>query len=356
MSHPQQPPYWQSQSGWQAQSQPWQQAQQPHPQPWQQPQWQQHPQQHPQQHQYPVGVPAKKPTNPLAVALGVMIVLIVVGIAALVVVGLRTLTEEPVVYANEDYQAPQITTAPDQFPWPGSMDLAAQWTERNGLYDQTFPSPLRCDLTTLTLDASDAEIEDQLNAMVACIMSGWDEPVTATGWTLPRPGVTVYDASGIESPCGWREDPNAFWCGANQQLYFGTHLEEYLPFDQMRFGPEIIMAHEFAHYLQGRVGIAGGMYARADTVSQQEQELLSRRHEAQADCFAGIFIHGIADYAEITQDDIDQFNRLWRILGGDEPGTEHPSGPSRVAWFNTGYATFDIGQCNTYVADPDTVA
>ncbi len=339
MSLPQQPPYWQSRPAWQTPP----------------PAWQPPPQQ-PYGTGYPAPPPpARKSTNPLAVALGVMIVLIVIGIAALVVLGLRALAEEQVAYANEDYQAPAITTTPDPYPWPGSMDMAVQWTDRNSLYEQSFPSPLRCDLATLALDASDAEIEAELNAMVACIMSGWDQPVTTIGWTLPRPGVTVYDQTGIESPCGWREDANAFWCGANQQLYFGVHLADYLPFDQMRFGPEIIMAHEFGHYLQGRVGIAGGMFAQADGVSEREQELLSRRHEAQADCFAGLFLHGITDYAEISPADIDQFNRLWRVLGGDEPGTNHPSGPSRVHWFNIGYTTFDIGQCNTYVADPGSV-
>lgn len=326
---------------------------QPRPQPAQQP-----PQQPP--------VVTKQRTSPLAYALVAMIALIVVGMAALIALGFSSRSTEfspdgtvpmPPRWANNGYEPPEIESNPDDIPWPTGLQQALTWTQENPIYDQEYAQPLKCELDDLQLrSVSDDALEEQLNAMVACLMGGWDQPMQAIDVTMPRPGLIVYDRTGVQTPCGWKDAPNALWCSGNQQLYYASHLIDSHPeLAEMRFGPELIMAHEFAHYIQGRTGIAAGSYAQREGIPEEEALLLNRRHEAQADCFAGLFLNAITNYVEINETDLANFDVLMQRLGGSSPGTTHPYGPSRIHWLSVGLNTFDIGECNTYMADPDTV-
>ena len=50
---------------------------------------------------------------------------------------------------------------------------------------------------------------------------------------------------------------NAFYCSADQQLYYSNQLPEIIDsVADNKWTADVVMAHEYAHLVQGRAGIA----------------------------------------------------------------------------------------------------
>ncbi|MDO5683054.1 MAG: neutral zinc metallopeptidase, partial [Propionibacteriaceae bacterium] len=84
---------------------------------------------------------------------------------------------------------------------------------------------------------------------------------------------------------------------------------------------------------------------------------LSRRVEAQADCFSGMYFQSVQRSIGLTKEQLDMITEYRRLVGSDElmghpddPNvvTTHPHGRSRVYWFQTGLTSQNIGACNTF--------
>jgi hypothetical protein len=104
--------------------------------------------------------------------------------------------------------------------------------------------------------------------------------------------VTIYTEQ-ISTRCGSGRIPrNAFYCPADQQIYWSNTLGDILaPFDESPRAGDQIMAHEFGHALQGRTGIIASSQGIRQNISDEQARLqLGRRTELQADCFAGQFM------------------------------------------------------------------
>ncbi|MFW6597546.1 neutral zinc metallopeptidase [Propionibacteriaceae bacterium Y2011] len=296
--------------------------------------------------------------NPLSIVLITMIGLVVAGIAVLIVVALANAGGET-RYVNEDYTPPPPDLAPSALPQPTTMGEAESWTSDNTLYGQTYPTPVACDLQPIDLDAvSDAELEEHMNVLMGCLTGAWVIPLEAVGQEMPRPSVTVYQGgTTVNTPCGELPDMNAVYCSRNQQVYYSNNLQDAIPeLKQSRYGAELVMAHEYAHAVQGRSGILNARLALMNAVSTEEEAYrINRRLEAQADCFAGLFIRSASPALGIEQADLTSFQAVFRALGSSEPGKTHPMSESRTYWSQVGMSTDDIGACNTFTAPPETV-
>lgn len=303
--------------------------------------------------------PASSRRSPLAAVLLVLLGLVGAAIVTLVVVGLVNSGNGNVRYVNQDYTPPPANLNPDPLPKPANLADAVTLTQQNPLYRQKMPAPVRCDLKPLDYaTATDKQIEDHMNVLAGCLVGAWVVPVEAAGYTMPRPSVTVYQgSSGLKTPCGELPDRNAVYCGANQQIYYANDLNTALPaLQSSRFGPEMVMAHEFGHAVQGRTGISTSRAALMQAAATDAEAYeLNRRLEAQADCFSGLFIRSASRALGIEQKDVTDFEAILQAIGGSKPGKTHPMGTSRVYWGTMGMSTDDIGRCNTYTADPATV-
>ncbi len=307
-------------------------------------------------------LPAPRRRNPLAAILVTLLVVTGVAMAALIVVALATSNGGgggEGRYVNQDYTPPPPDLSPSRLPQPQTVGEAEQLLEANALYDQTMPTPVRCDLRPIDLDAAtDDEIEEHMSVLMGCLTGAWVGPVEAAGYEMPRPSVTVYSGtSPIKTACGELPDRNAVYCGADQQIYYANNLHQALPsLSESRYGAELVMAHEYGHAVQGRTGI---LTARTGLVNLAKTEAeayeLNRRFEAQADCFDGLFMRSASIALGIQQDDLTGFDDVFDELGGDDPGRTHPSGQSRVYWWTLGLSTDQIGQCNTFTAPASTV-
>lgn len=268
---------------------------------------------------------------------------------------------EPTYHQVGDVPKPDYN--PPALPQPQSYSQATTWMKKNALYSEETPVPTNCVLPKIDASrASAGELESHLNTLTACLWGVWEGPTTAAGFELPRPPVTVYDTE-ITTPCGKTETGNAFYCSADQHIYYAQDLYTVVPAKVRRepFVADMIMAHEFGHAIQARTGILISESAWQQKSSEAEARAFSRRTEVQADCFSGMFINAVAQASELSDDDFSNLKYLANSIGDDvlsgDPSYDgdHGRGSSRKAWFTIGLSTDQIGKCNTFSAPASQV-
>jgi predicted metalloprotease len=240
-------------------------------------------------------------------------------------------------------------------PDPQTRQQQQAYIFDNTLYTQVLSESITCEVTTDDLSKLPVtEMQAYLNRFVNCLMEAWSGPVTAAGFELPRPNVTVYDQP-ITTKCGKAPTENAFYCGADQQMYFSADLIRLFPsLRGTRYMTEAILAHEFGHAVQARTGILLSEYRYEDeAATTAEADQWSRRTELQADCFAGLSLHSMAAATGMTDAETQAITHLFTLLGDDEPSGDHGQGSSRVRWISAGLGSNTPGQCHAFSA-PDS--
>ena len=310
--------------------------------------------------------PGRSPrkSNPLRHVLGLAAAVAVLAIGGLIVVSLLGDSTSEVAYQNEDYAVPQVDSAPPPLPAaPTTYEEAMPIIEANSLYSQTVARPVRCDVKQVNAQASPNQLQNELNDYMECQLRVWGPPITAAGFAPVRPSVTVYRDQ-VVSACGTMKGDkavNAFYCGADQRVFYSTLLTQALPVASQPHVVELILAHEFGHAIQARTGIIEtGHLLAANAGSEEESLEWLRRIETQADCFSGMFERSVAESQGLTQGTFVTFERAWREFGDDTstqaptPGN-HGTGESRQLWGDRGLNSSDIDQCNTFTAPASEV-
>jgi len=298
--------------------------------------------------------------NPLRALLLAVIGVAVVAVAALVITGLFA---EPSQggYQNDDYRVPPPDTNPPPIPIPQTEQEVVQWLEANAIYAQTMPAPVRCDVQPIDVqNAPDRLLQAHFDGLVECLVRAWQPPVTNAGFIIIRPTVTIYGES-VSTKCG-DSGINAFWCSADQQIYYSSELPNQLSALRGKWAADVVMAHEFGHLLQGRTGLfAAGIIASQNAGGEQQGLIFRRRLETQADCFSGTFIRSVSTSLNIQQADVEEILNSYAVVGDDaasgDPNVvgDHGLSRSRLYWGNVGLGTSDISACNTFVAADDLV-
>ena len=175
--------------------------------------------------------------------------------------------------------------------YPETYEQAEQWITNSSFYNQTGRAPVRCNSQPINVvTASDAQLKAHFEGLMECLVRVWEPPVTNAGFVIVRPTVTIYGEE-LTTKCG-KTGVNAFYCTADQQVYYSNLLPEALPtVRQNKWTADIVMAHEFGHALQGRTGILISAHALGQNSGDEGTELqYTRRLETQADCFSGMFL------------------------------------------------------------------
>lgn len=268
-------------------------------------------------------------------------------------------------FENDDYVPPPPG---DTKPFPDAkLSEVDSLVSANALYSQQLAVPIRCDLSNpqiAPLTASDAEIKDHLDELMACTTHVWDQPFRDTDrFELVRPATNVYSGE-ITSPCGTSDGANAFYCIANEEVYYGRELPRAIP---SQAWPRVIdgtMAHEFGHAMQARTLILQASAYQQDQSDEATALELNRRLELQADCFAGMYVQAVSQSAGYSRQNLDDMQEAFRLIAGDvqagRPGDpraidNHGQGQSRLYWTQVGLSGTDIGRCNTFTAPSDHV-
>jgi len=312
----------------------------------------------------PGGFGGRPQSNPLKRVLVAVMCLVGVALVGLVVVNLVVgSSTTTVAYQNDNYKVPPPDQNPPPLPAPSTYDEAQQWTTSNKIYNQKMPIPVRCELKPITDQSTDAELDTHLNNLMACLVRAWEPAVTAAGYQIVRPSVTIYGDS-ITTKCGKAAGGNAFYCPADQQVYYSRTLPDVVAdLKGSKWGPDLVLAHEFGHAIQARTGIlisANGLEQQAGTNSAAGLEM-SRRIEQQADCFSGLFLRSTAQSLGIKQSDVPAMEVIFVAIGddtlSDNPNIEstHGHGTSRLFWARRGIGSSAVGQCNTFTAPASEV-
>jgi hypothetical protein len=164
-------------------------------------------------------------------------------------------------------------------------------------------------------------------------------------YEIIRPTVTVYGDK-ITTKCG-SVGVNAFYCSADQQLYYSNQLPNAIPTAAAnKWTADIIMAHEYAHLLQGRTGISISTHALAQRSGDKATEYaFIRRLETQADCLSGMFIRAASTSLGVQQDDLEGIEATYVAIGDDtlsqDPNVvgNHGLARSRLFWGRRGIGT-----------------
>jgi uncharacterized protein len=290
-----------------------------------------------------------------------LIGLTVLALAGLVAAGLLAKPSE-IAYQNDQYQVPPPEATPPPLPVPNTDAEASDLVTKNSLYIQQVPLPVRCSEQPLPLGAvTDQQLKTHFESLMACMVRVWQPPVTQAGRMITRPMVTVYGDK-INTKCG-DSDINAFYCSADQQIYWSNQLIPTTPeLIKIRWAADVIMAHEYGHLVQARAGILTSVYGlRANAATKEENLQIGRRKEQQADCLSGMFTRAVSRSLGIKQSELDQIESVLAALGDDvlsgEPGFvgDHGWAQNRRYWHITGLASSSISVCNTFVAPASRV-
>ncbi len=297
-----------------------------------------------------------------------------VGVIGAIIIGMfvvNWLTEEaqpagpsrpqaPGEYQNENYQVPPIDTNPPELPMPETYGEATQWMVDNLIYQSEIAVPVFCEAQPINLSsASLGALQDHMNELTACLMRVFGPAVEDAGHIPVRPSVTIYSQP-VQTRCGTMPAMNAAYCAADQQVYYAADLPRIVP-SQLQATPyvvESVIAHEFAHALQGRTGILISEAAWEQQSSESDANAFSRRLEVQADCWSGQFINSVGQSVGLGENDVENLSLLFFSIGDDQltgdPNIEgnHGRGDSRRGWFLEGTQTTSMGACNTFTA-PD---
>ncbi len=262
-------------------------------------------------------------------------------------------------FTNDGYQVPAPLPTPPKYPYPQSQQQASTRIHQNGIYSAPVGVPVRCPLDPAVQKKGMAadDLAHAVNLYVDCLMGVWRVPMEAAGYPLNRPGVIFYNDVAT-SPCGNRHSSEmaGMYCGSNSTFY--------LPYDQRvytngdgwpTYELEVVIGHEFAHHVQARAGIGGGLwYIEYESGIQQLE--LRRREELQAQCFAGLALNAASYSMGLTAAD-----RKTLIAGesqrGDQPGEvrDHGTPANSGLWFSRGLASTSVSTCNTFIAPASEV-
>jgi predicted metalloprotease len=212
-------------------------------------------------------------------------------------------------------------------------------------------------------------LEDEQAQFVAVVLADtedtWGSLFGAAGQPYRKPTLVLFTGA-VRSACGFAQAAmGPFYCPADQKVYidlsFYADLKErfHAPGD---FAQAYVIAHEVGHHVQTLLGISEKVQREKAGLGEVEGNQLSVRQELQADCFAGIWAH----YADRTRNllergDIEEGLNAASAIGDDRLQKQsrgyvtpesftHGSSAQRVRWFKQGYATGDVGQCDTFGA------
>lgn len=242
-------------------------------------------------------------------------------------------------------------------PSGGGVDL----DDILGGLGEAEPAPSGADDQVPGAPDPEAELVDFTRYVVNDVNATWAEIFAQAGDEY-RDAELVLFRDGVQTGCGAATSAvGPFYCPPDQTAYLdlGFFRELNGRFDAPGdFAQAYVIAHELGHHVQNVLGISDDVSRRQQAEPDQANEL-SVRLELQADCFAGIWGHSVYNRGVLEDGDLQEGLTAAAAVGDDriqesagidvDPETwTHGSAAERQEWFNRGFDTGDVNQCDTF--------
>ncbi|NKF21875.1 KPN_02809 family neutral zinc metallopeptidase [Solimonas marina] len=214
--------------------------------------------------------------------------------------------------------------------------------------------------------AADDETTDFVRAILGETEDVWTAVLDRAGVRYVPPKLVLFSGR-VQTACGGASSATGpFYCPSDQQVYLDTSF-----FDEMKarlggggdFAYAYVIAHEIGHHVQNLTGVfKRAQSEQARGVPMNGATGLSVREELQADCYAGVWANRAeARHKWLERGDIEQALSTATAIGDDRLQQQaqgevvpdsftHGTSEQRVRWFKRGFATGEIGQCDTFSA------
>jgi uncharacterized protein len=209
--------------------------------------------------------------------------------------------------------------------------------------------------------------EEELKEFVAVVLAETEDTWNQILGQQYREPKLVLFSGGAQSGCGFAQSAvGPFYCPADEKVYIDLTF-----FDELsrRFGAPgdfaqaYVIAHEVGHHVQTVLGIEEKVRQARANMSESEGNALSVRVELQADCFSGVWAHDAHQKSGLLEPgDIEEALGAASAVGDDTLQKQaggrvmpdsftHGSSEQRTRWFETGYRSGDINDCDTFGSD-----
>jgi uncharacterized protein len=192
----------------------------------------------------------------------------------------------------------------------------------------------------------------------------WSTIFSQAGREYPAPRLALFE-QGINTGCGSATSAaGPFYCPADNRIYIDLAFFRQLETEfaaQGDFAKAYVIAHEVGHHVQTVTGISEQVRASQQGAGSQEAaNALQVKMELQADCYAGIWAnHADRGRQLVEQGDINEALAAASAVGDDtiqkrvqghvnQESFTHGSGAQRQEWFRRGYASGQVGDCDTF--------
>ena len=212
--------------------------------------------------------------------------------------------------------------------------------------------------------------KDDVCLIIATVNSAndyWSKTLPKYQMNYELAKTVIYEGQ-TQSGCGTANaQVGPFYCPLDSKVYvdasFFQELESKYGASGGQLAKEYVIAHEYGHHVQNLLGVLNR--AQQDPQGPNSGAV---RIELMADCLAGTWVKHATETTDaggtpllkpITQQDIKDALSAAAAVGDDRiqekvqgrvtPETwTHGSADARMSWFNQGYETGDINQCNTF--------
>jgi len=215
--------------------------------------------------------------------------------------------------------------------------------------------------TQLPTEGQD-ELADFVGVVIKETETMWGGIFAASGQDYPEPKVVLFSGQ-VNTACGAADSSTGpFYCPGDQKVYIDLTFYDQLhrqfgaPGD---FAQAYVLAHEVGHHVQNLTGVLPEFNRRRQAMSQDQANAYSVRIELQADCYAGVWANyagqqnlvenGDFEEALNAADQIGDDTLQKRMQGFAVPKTfNHGTSAQRKTWFERGFTTGDVNQCDTF--------
>ena len=213
---------------------------------------------------------------------------------------------------------------------------------------------------------------DQQGQFIAAVLGDsedrWTEIFRQQFGRSYQPPRLVLFRGATRSGCGFAQAAmGPFYCPQDQRVYLDTSFFNDLQNrfhgcsgKACQFAQAYVITHEIGHHVQNLLGILPKVQQAQQSMGTSQRNAAQVRIELQADCFAGVWAnHSQQKWKFLEQGDIEAALQTASAIGDDRLQKQtqgyvvpdsftHGSGAQRMQWFQTGFKSGTVNDCNTF--------